>query len=98
MKDKTLHKRVALGLTLTLLAGSLTGCRFGFASDPDDPNESKQEVIIDTSTDTFSYDESLKGTNITLLNTKAEIQVALEDVSKQFEEKSGIHVDVVNIS
>ena len=26
----------------------LTGCRFGFASDPDDPNEVVQEVPIDT--------------------------------------------------
>ena len=92
MSKKALRKRLALGLAPILLVASLTGCRFGFASDPDDPNADKQEVVIDTSTDTFEYDASLKGTSITLLNTKAEIQVALEKVSKQFEEKSGVHV------
>ena len=40
----------------------LTGCRFGFASDPDDPNEVVQEEPIDTSVDTFEYDASLSGT------------------------------------
>ena len=98
MSKKALRKRLALGLAPILLEASLTGCRFGFASDPDDPNADKQEVVIDTSTDTFEYDASLKGTSITLLNTKAEIQVALEKVSKQFEEKSGVHVEVMPVT
>ena len=98
MSKKALRKRLALGLAPILLVASLTGCRFGFASDPDDPNADKQEVVIDTSTDTFEYDASLNGTNITLLNTKAEIQVALEEMGVEYEKKSGVHVEVMPVS
>ncbi len=90
--------RIALGLSLGLLSASLAGCTFGFASDPDDPNAEVKEEPIDTSTDTFSYDDSLQGTNITLLNSKAEIQVALEKMGAEFEKKSGIHVEVMPVT
>ncbi len=76
----------------------LTGCTFGFASDPDDPNEEVREEPIDTSTDTFQYDPSLSGTNITLLNSKAEIQVALEKMSAEYESRSGVHVEVMPVT
>lgn len=94
MKKKVIASVLAAVLAVT----SLTGCRFGFASDPDDPNEEVKEEPIDTSIDTFEYDASLEGTEITLLNTKAEIQVALEKMGKQFEEKSGIHVEVMPVT
>ena len=76
----------------------LTGCRFGFASDPDDPNEVVQEEPIDTSVDTFEYDASLSGTKITLLNSKAEIQVALTKMAEEYEKKSGVHVEVMPVT
>lgn len=97
MKRKALA-RICLGLSLTLPATSLTGCTFGFASDPDDPNEEVREEPIDTSTDTFQYDPSLSGTNITLLNSKAEIQVALEKMSAEYESRSGVHVEVMPVT
>lgn len=97
MKRKALA-RICLGLSLTLLSTSLTGCTFGFASDPDDPNEVVQEEPIDTSVDTFQYDTSLRGTNITLLNSKAEIQVALEKMSAEYESRSGVHVEVMPVT
>lgn len=97
MKRKALA-RISLGLSLTLLSASLTGCTFGFASDPDDPNEAVQEEPIDTSTDTFQYDTSLSGTSITLLNSKAEIQVALEKMSAEYESRSGVHVEVMPVT
>lgn len=53
---------------------------------------------IDTSVDTFEYDGALKGTNITLLNTKAEIQVALEKMGAEYEKKSGVHVEVMPVT
>lgn len=43
----------------------------------------------------FSF---LEGTEITLLNTKAEIQVALEKMGAAFEEKSGVHVEVMPVT
>lgn len=40
----------------------------------------------------------MQGTKITLLNSKAEIQVALEKMSQAFEEKSGVHVEVMPVT
>lgn len=98
MKRKVKGKAVAAALILTLTVTGLTGCTFGFASDPDDPNQVEEKVEIDTSIDTFSYDSALKGTSITLMNSKAEIQVALEEMAVVFEEKSGVHVEVMPVT
>lgn len=95
---KAMKKIAAAGLALTLAASLLTGCRFGFASDPDDPNEVKQPEPIDTSVDTFEYDMSLSGTTITLLNSKAEIQTALVEMGAEFEKRSGVHIEVMPIT
>ncbi len=97
MKRKTVSC-ISLGLTLALMSAGLAGCRFGFASDPDDPNEQVTEEPIDTSVDTFRYDESLRGTKITLLNSKAEIQTALEKMGAEYEKKSGVHIDVMPVT
>lgn len=98
MSRKVMTKIISLGLVLALMSTVLTGCRFGFASDPDDPNEEEKEVPIDTSVDTFEYDPSLSGTNITLLNSKAEIQVALDKMGAEYEKKSGVHVEVMPVT
>ncbi len=98
MRKKLVTKAVPSVLAAVLLTTMLTGCRFGFASDPDDPNEEEKEVPIDTSVDTFEYDSSLSGTNITLLNSKAEIQVALEKMGAEYEKKSGVHVEVMPVT
>ena len=52
MKKNTMAKVIATGLVAALLPTMLTGCRFGFASNPDDHNEEKEVVPIDTSVDT----------------------------------------------
>lgn len=98
MKKKVPGKVIATVLSAAVTAAALTGCTFGFASDPDDPNEVKEEIPIDMSVDTFVYDDSLSGTSITLLNSKAEIQVALEKMSAAYEEKSGVHVEVMPVT
>ena len=98
MKQKVLKKVMALLMIVSIFTVTLTGCTFGFASDPDDPNEVEEEVPIDTSVDTFEYDSTLSGTSITLLNSKAEIQVALEKMGAVFEEKSGVHVEVMPVT
>lgn len=94
VKTKIISASLIAAMTMTML----TGCRFGFASDPDDPNEEEKTIPIDTSVDTFEYDGTLKGTNITLLNSKAEIQVALEAMGAAYEEKSGVHVEVMPVT
>lgn len=86
---------VALG---ALTAAAVSGVRFGFASNPDDPNQVDEAEPINTSVDTFQYDPSLEGTSITLLNSKAEIQNALVEMSAEFEKKSGVHVEVMPVT
>lgn len=98
MKRNLMTRVTAFGAATVFAASMLTGCRFGFASDPDDPNEVKEEIPIDTSVDTFAYDSGLDGTSITLLNSKAEIQVALEKMAEEFEGKSGVHVEVMPVT
>lgn len=98
MKRNVVSRTLATAVTAVLSAGMLTGCTFGFASDPDDPNETEVEIPIDTSADTYEYRTDLKGTSITLLNSKAEIQVALGDVAAAFEERTGIHVEVMPVT
>lgn len=98
MRKKVLTKFPTSTVAVSLAVTMLSGCRFGFASDPDDPNEVEEEIPIDTSVDSFAYDSSLKGTKITLLNSKAEIQTALEKMGDIFEEKSGIHVEVMPVT
>ena len=70
MKKAALTRFLALGLSAALTAGLLSGCRFGFASDPDDPNAVEVVEPIDLTVDSFTYDPSLSGTSITLLNSK----------------------------
>lgn len=98
MKRNLMTRVTAFGLVTMLTTTMLTGCRFGFASDPDDPEAVEEEIPIDTSVDTFEYDPSLDGTSITLLNSKAEIQVALEKMAAEFEGKSGVHVEVMPVT
>ena len=98
MKRKGIARLLALALAGTMVMGTLTGCTFGFASDPDDPNEVEEEIPIDTSVDTYEYRTDLKGTEISVLNTKAEIQVALEEIAVIFEEKTGIHVEIMPVT
>ena len=77
MKRKGIARFFALALTGAMTMGTLTGCTFGFASDPDDPNEVEEEVPIDTSVDTYEYRTDLKGTEISVLNTKCTGQAFL---------------------
>ena len=98
MRKKFSARAAALGMSGVLLTSALTGCTFGFASDPDDPNAVKEEVPIDMTTDTFQYDTSLSGTSIVIMNTKAEIQTALEEIAKVFEEKVGVHIEIMPVT
>ena len=98
MKKSIFSRLIALGVLSALIATASTGCRFGFASNPDDPNEVEEVEPIDTSMDTFAYDPSLQGTSITLLNSKAEIQSALVEMGAEFEKKSGVHVEVMPVT
>ncbi len=98
MNNKAVKRMTGAVLAAVMTSVTLTGCTFGFASDPDDPNEKEEVIPIDTSVDTFQYDSTLEGTEITLLNSKAEIQNALVEMAAAFEEKSGVHIEVLPIT
>ena len=98
MKKAIISIIVIVALLAALVSAAASGVRFGFASNPDDPNEVDEAEPIDTSVDTFEYDQSLAGTTITLLNSKAEIQNALVEMGEEFEKKSGVHVEVMPVT
>lgn len=98
MKNRAVKRMTAAVTAAVMTAVTLTGCTFGFASDPDDPNEKEEKIPIDTSVDTFQYDSSLEGTEITLINSKAEIQNALTEMAEVFEEKAGVHIEVLPVT
>lgn len=98
MKKAILSGVIVIAILAALVAVAVSGCRFGFASNPDDPNEVDTAEPIDTSVDTFQYDPSLEGTSITLLNSKAEIQNALVEMGAEFEKRSGVHVEVMPVT
>ena len=98
MKKAIISIVVIVALLAALVSAAASGVRFGFASNPDDPNEVDEAEPIDTSVDTFEYDQSLAGTTITLLNSKAEIQNALVEMGEEFEKKSGVHVEVMPVT
>ena len=98
MKKAIVSVLVVVVVLGALTAAAVSGVRFGFASNPDDPNQVAEVEPIDTSVDTFQYDPSLQGTSITLLNSKAEIQNALVEMGAEFEKKSGVHVEVMPVT
>ena len=57
--------------------------------------EAETETNAADSTEGFVADESLSGVEISFLNSKGEIQAGLEDMAVQFEEETGISVDIM---
>lgn len=96
-------KVVAVFMTAAMTMGMLAGCgsnnSTGTANAGSNSAESKSDAGESTdaagtesagSTDT----SDLAGTQITMLNSKAEIQTALEDMAEAFKEETGIELEV----
>ena len=85
-------KAMALLLTAAMTAGMLAGC--GDTADTASGTKTESAAAADaqgTETDaaTESQTSDLAGTQITLLNSKAEIQTALEEMAEVFTEDTG---------
>ncbi|WP_099467105.1 ABC transporter substrate-binding protein [Konateibacter massiliensis] len=95
-----MKKFIALLSVAALSTGLLAGCGSGTANettkDSQSTEASKTEDATDTneSTDAASSTE-LSGVEISFLNSKGEIQSALEEMAVRFEAESGIKVDVI---
>ena len=90
-------KAMALLLTAAMTAGMLAGC--GDTADTASGTKTESAAAADaqgTETDaaTESQTSDLAGTQITLLNSKAEIQTALEEMAEVFTEDTGIELEV----
>lgn len=46
MKKTVATKIIAFSLAAVMASATLAGCTFGFASDPDDPNEVEEKEVI----------------------------------------------------
>ncbi len=85
-------KAMALLMAATMTAGMLTGC-----GDTNTASTGENEAATSesqTAESTVSEKSDLAGTEITLLNSKAEIQTALEEMAEVFEEDTGIKLEV----
>ncbi len=102
-------KLVTIGLTAAMTAGMLAGCgttNTGAGSSAAGSSaavpSSSASVSISTSASetanategTFTADDSLKGQSITFLNSKGEIQEALENMASDFEKETGVKVEI----
>lgn len=91
-------KLIAILAVASMVMGSVTGCgnakgttaeeTAGSTENTEATTEEKTEVTTEASAD-------LAGTAISFLNSKGEIQTALEDMAKTFEEETGISVEII---
>ena len=82
-------KAMALLLTAAMTAGMLAGC--GDTADTASGTKTESAAAADAQGTETS---DLAGTQITLLNSKAEIQTALEEMAEVFTEDTGIELEV----
>lgn len=85
-------RAMALLMAATMTAGMLAGC-----GNTNTASTGENEAVtseIQTAESTSSEKSDLAGTKITLLNSKAEIQTALEEMAEVFEEDTGIKLEV----
>lgn len=81
-------KVLATVLTATVITGAMAGCGNSNSAEtnPSGTNEGSE---------TGNSSSELAGTQISFLNSKGEVQVALEDMAEAFKDETGIEVDII---
>lgn len=93
-KKMKLKKLLSLVSVTTLVVGLMTGC--GNQSETKTETQTNSEVQTTDETEQVSEESTdLKGTKISFLNSKGEIQAALEEMAVVFEEETGIEVEII---
>ena len=91
-----MKKGIALTAAVTMMIASLTGCT---TDKTQTTAQSTQQEAVEQSTtgqtDETTQAQDLTGTKISFLNTKGEIQTALEDMATTFQEETGIEVEIL---
>lgn len=89
MKKKMITLLTAAAMICTMLAGC------GASGSGQESSASSGSSVTGESTSSASADSSLKGVEISFLNSKGEIQSGLEEMASAFEEETGIKVDIL---
>lgn len=88
MKKK---KLVAVLTVAAMTMGLLAGC----GNSNTKSSNSTADTTVDATESSTTADTDLSGTSISFLNSKGEIQTALEDMATKFEEETGISVEIM---
>lgn len=91
MKTK-MPRLAAIPSAATMIIGLSSGCTGGESSGSSGESSGSAEIKSTTASEAVS---DLKGVEISILNSKGEIQTALEEMAEAFETETGIKVDVV---
>lgn len=91
MKSK---KSVALFLATAMVMGTLAGCGSTNNNTSDASSETAASTESAQATESGSTKSDLAGVEISFLNSKGEIQTALEDMAAAFEDETGIKVEI----
>ena len=91
MKSK---KSVALFMATAMVMGTLAGCGSTNNNTSDASSETAASTESAQTTESSSTKSDLAGVEISFLNSKGEIQTALEDMAAAFEDETGIKVEI----
>ncbi|MFA9463173.1 MAG: ABC transporter substrate-binding protein [Velocimicrobium sp.] len=89
-----IKKIVAVLTVTTMTMGLLAGCG-GKSSDSSTTDDSASTSTESTTNENVQDESDLSGTKISFLNSKGEIQAALEDMAVAFEDETGINVEIM---
>lgn len=89
-------KLIAMLAMTTMVMGSLAGCGSKTESTTDKTTTTETTATTEESTEaTTTEGTDLAGTEISFLNSKGEIQTALEEMAVAFKEETGISVEIL---
>lgn len=99
-----IKKLLTLFTVVAMVTGLFAGCSTGKENSENSDNSGSTSPTVSTENNTDADTESttdtasdLSGTKISFLNSKGEIQTALEDMAVAFEEETGISVEIISV-
>lgn len=91
-----IKKMLAVLMTAAMTAGLMTGCGSSAKNETADSSASGETASEAGTEENAEGTSDLAGTKITFLNSKGEIQAAMEEVAEAFQEETGIEVEILS--
>ena len=91
-----IKKMLAVLMTAAMTAGLMTGCGSSAKDETADSSASGETASEAGTEENEEGTSDLAGTKITFLNSKGEIQAAMEEVAEAFQEETGIEVEILS--